>query len=80
MYLIDAKINNKLNILKVEFSNNIILSRLYDLNVKQGSKITVIRESSKNACALILVEGRLVALSNEICATILVEKVGDNNE
>ena len=80
MTLIDAVENLNYIILSVNYPNQTILSRLTDLDVKKGAKLTVIRKSSTNACALILINSRLIAISNEICKTINIEKVKDDGK
>ena len=78
MLLIDALENKNYVVLAVNYQNPTILSRLTDLGVKKGAKITIIRQSANNACALLLIDSRLIAVSNEICKTITIQKVETN--
>ena len=78
MTLLDAIENQNYLILAVNYQNPTILSRLTDLGVKKGAKITIIRSTNTNACALLLIDSRLIAVSNEICKTITIQKVKTN--
>ena len=75
MNLNSAIKNCKYQILKISYEEKIILSRLIDLGVKEGSLITVVRPLERNSCLVALVDGRLIAISSEICKSITVKKV-----
>ena len=79
MLLTDVLENKNYIVLAVNYPNKTILSRLIDLGVVTGANLTGIRKPTPNACALILVNSRLIAVSNEICKTIAV-KMECNNE
>ena len=77
MNLLNAIVNENYKITKIDYTNSTILPRLNDLGVIVGANITVVRECNKGACAVLLINGRLIAVSNEICKDIIVS--GENN-
>lgn len=80
MKLKNVKIYSSVKITKIENLNKNIVNRLGDLGVKEGETVTVIRKLSGGACMIIVVNGRLVAISEEIAANInclAITKSGD---
>lgn len=75
-----AKQNKSYKIQKIEYNIPLIANRLTDLGVVELANITVIREGKNNACLIILVNERLVAVSNEIASKIDVTLNGNGNE
>ena len=75
-----AKQNKSYKIQKIEYNIPIIANRLSDLGIVELARITVIRESKNNACLIVLVNERLVAVSNEIASKIDVTLNGNGNE
>ena len=75
-----AKQNKSYKILKIEYNMPLISNRLRDLGIIELATITVIREGKNNACLIILVNERLVAVSNEIASKIEVTLNGNGNE
>lgn len=75
-----AKQNTSYKIQKIEYNIPLIANRLSDLGVVELANITVIREGKNNACLIILVNERLVAVSNEIASKIDVTLNGNGNE
>ncbi len=75
-----AKQNKSYKILKIEYNMPLISNRLRDLGIVELATITVIREGKNNACLIILVNERLVAVSNEIASKIEVTLNGNGNE
>lgn len=75
-----AKQNKSYKIQKIEYNIPLIANRLSDLGVVELANITVIREGKNNACLIILVNERLVAVSNEIASKIDVTLNGNGNE
>lgn len=75
-----AKQNTSYKIQKIEYNIPLIANRLTDLGVVELANITVIREGKNNACLIILVNERLVAVSNEIASKIDVTLNGNGNE
>ena len=75
-----AKQNKSYIIQKIEYNMPLISNRLHDLGIVELARITVIRESKNNACLIILVNERLVAVSNEIASKIDVTLNGNGNE
>ena len=75
-----AKQNKSYIIQKIEYNIPLIANRLSDLGVVELANITVIREGKNNACLIILVNERLVAVSNEIASKIDVTLNGNGNE
>ena len=75
-----AKQNTSYKIQKIEYNIPLIANRLSDLGIVELANITVIREGKNNACLIILVNERLVAVSNEIASKIDVTLNGNGNE
>ena len=75
-----AKQNKSYKIQKIEYNIPLIANRLSDLGVVELANITVIREGKNNACLIVLVNERLVAVSNEIASKIEVTLNGNGNE
>ena len=75
-----AKQNKSYKIQKIEYNIPLIANRLSDLGVVELANITVIRDGKNNACLIILVNERLVAVSNEIASKIDVTLNGNGNE
>ena len=75
-----AKQNKSYKIQKIEYNIPLIANRLSDLGVVELANITVIREGKNNACLIVLVNERLVAVSNEIASKIDVTLNGNGNE
>ncbi len=70
MKLKNAKISSCVIIEDVNYPYENITNRLLDLGIKKGQKINVLRTLKNGACMIILVGGRLVALSSEIASSI----------
>lgn len=75
MTLKNAVVGSVVTINKIEYSLKSIVKRLYDLGIKQNSVLEIIRSGDKRSCMIVLVGGRLVALSDEITRSILCENV-----
>lgn len=70
MLLYNAVKKREYLIRKVRVQDKKVLLRLYDLGVKVGAKIYVERSSLLNACFIIVVNGKRVAISKQIAMEI----------
>ena len=80
MVISSLKNNDLCVIEKVDYDNDIILNRLADLGVVNGKTVTVVRACEKNSCALLLIDGRLIAVSKEVANCIFVSIIKGENE
>ena len=80
MVISSLKNNDLCVIEKVDYNNDIILNRLADLGVVNGKMVTVVRACEKNSCALLLIDGRLIAVSKEVANCIFVSIIKGENE
>ena len=80
MVISSLKNNDLCVIEKIEYDNELILSRLNDLGISANKKVSIVRACEKNSCALLLVDGRLIAVSYEVANCIFVSLIEGENE
>ena len=79
MKLINCSLEGEYEIVKIDQLSPVITARLTDLEVVVGNKLNVVRKGSKNACVLLLINNRLIAVSYEVAEKIYVKLKGDND-
>ena len=80
MLLLNCKTNFIYYIEKVEYNNQLISNRLFQLGFIKGEQLSVISNAKKSACMLVLLNGRVIAISKQIANCIQVKPLRGDYE